>query len=66
LFAVNEGFLDDVDTKKIVSFKKEWFEYLEANLSDLEGRLNAGSALSDEDKKVLKDSLTTFKSNYFS
>ena len=65
LFAANEGLLDDVDNSKIQQFKKEWFEYQDANLSELSQRLNEGAPLSDEDKKVLKDSLTTFKTSLF-
>lgn len=66
LFAANEGLLDDVDNKSIQTFKKDWFEYFEVNLSELEAKLNDGAALSDEDKNVLKNALTTFKTNFFS
>ena len=66
LFAANEGLLDDVDNTKIQQFKKEWFEYFDANLSELAQRLNEGSALSDDDKKLLKENLETFKSSLFS
>lgn len=61
LFAVNEGFMDDVDNKNIADFKKDWFEYFGANLSDLAQRLNAGDALSDEDKEALKNAILKFK-----
>ena len=66
LFAVNEGFLDDVDNKNIVQFKKDWFEYFEANMSELESKLNSGAGLADEDKKSLTDNLTKFKTNFMS
>ena len=56
---------DDVDNTKIQKFKKEWFEYQEANLADLSQRLNEGAPLSDEDKKLLTETLTTFKSSLF-
>ena len=65
LFAANEGILDDVPNTKIAQFKKEWFEYFDSNLSDLSARLNAGSALSDEDKVALKERLENFKSSVF-
>lgn len=64
LFAANEGVLDDVENIKISKFKKEWFVYFNANFVDLAQRLNAGSALSDEDKKELADGLNTFKSTF--
>ena len=65
LFAANEGVIDDIDNNKIAQFKKEWFEYFDANMSDLAQRLNDGAALSDEDKKALKENLETFKSSLF-
>ena len=66
LFAANEGVIDDIDNNKIAQFKKEWFEYFKSNLSELESKLNSGAALSDEDKKQLRESLDTFKSSVFS
>ena len=44
--------LDDIDNNKIQRFKKEWFEYFDANMSSLADKLNAGNALSDEDKNI--------------
>ncbi len=64
LYAANEGLLDDIDNVQIGRFKKEWFVYFNANFSDLVERLNNGSALSDEDKKILTDGLTTFKTTF--
>lgn len=59
LFAANEGLLDEVDN--IVNFKKDWFDYFDANMSDLVTKLNDGGALSDEDKAALKNALEKFK-----
>lgn len=64
LFAANEGVLDDIDNSKIQKFKKDWFIYFGANMKDLSDRLNAGEALSDDDKKVLKDALESFKTTF--
>lgn len=61
LFAANEGILDEVDNKDIQIFKKDWFDYFSANLSDLAQKLNDGAALSDEDKDALKNALSKFK-----
>lgn len=60
LFAANEGFLDEVDNKSMVKYKREWFDYFEDNLPDLAKRLNEGSALSDEDKTALRNTLESF------
>ncbi len=53
LFAANEGFLDEVDNKQVNEFKAGWFEYFEANMPELDKRLNAGDKLTDEDKEAL-------------
>ncbi len=59
MFAANEGILDEVDN--IVAFKKDWFEYFDANLSELAKKLNDGAALADEDKETLKNALENLK-----
>lgn len=61
LFAANEGLLDDVENKNITTFKKDWFDYYEANLPELIGKLNDGGALTDEDKEALKAAILKFK-----
>lgn len=59
LYAANEGLLDEVTD--IVNFKKDWFDYFNANLTDLVKKLNDGDALSDEDKDALNNALAKFK-----
>ena len=61
LFAANEGLLDEVDNKEIPEFKKGWFDYFNANMSDLVKKLNDGEGLSDEDKQALTSALNKFK-----
>lgn len=60
LFAANEGFLDEVDNKKIIEYKTGWFEYFEANMPELNKALNEGAKLSDEDKEALKSKLEAY------
>ena len=64
LFAANEGILDDIPNTDITRFKKEWFVHLKSKLNELSDRLNEGSALSDEDKQVLKDAFEAFKKTF--
>ena len=64
LFAANNGLLDDVANNNVAKFKKEWFAYLNSNLSDLATRINDGSALSDVDKEQLKSALENFKRTF--
>lgn len=61
LFAANEGLLDDIDNKNILNFKKDWFDYYNANLPELVQKLNDGGALTDEDKETLKTTIEKFK-----
>jgi F-type H+-transporting ATPase subunit alpha len=60
LFAANEGFLDEVDNKKVQEYKAGWFEYFEANMPELDKRLNEGDKLSDEDKEALRAQLEAY------
>ena len=60
LFAANEGYLDEIDNKKIQEYKAGWFEYFEANMPELDKRLNEGDKLSDEDKVALRAQLDAY------
>ena len=64
LFAANEGILDDVPNTDINKFKKEWFAYLNTNLSELVAKLNEGAKLEDSDKTELKEALNKFKKTF--
>lgn len=64
LFAANEGILDDVPNTDINKFKKEWFAYLNTNLSELVAKLNDGAKLEDSDKTELKEALNKFKKTF--
>ena len=60
LFAANEGFLDEIDNKKVSEYKTGWFEYFEANMPELNKALNEGAKLSDEDIEALKAQLEAY------
>ena len=64
LFAANEGYLDEIDNKSIVKFKREWFDHFEANMAELIDRLNAGAKLEDDDKEALKQQLQSFLNTF--
>ena len=64
LFAANEGLLDDIANTEIAKFKKDWFVFFNANMQELVERLNAGSALSDDDKTALRTNLENFKKTF--
>ena len=60
LFAANEGFLDEVDNKKVTEFKNGWFDFFSANMADLERKLNEGEKLTDEDMNALRGQLEAY------
>ena len=60
LFAANEGYLDEIDNKKIPEFKTGWFETFEAKMPDLNRALNEGAKLSDDDINALKEQLDAY------
>ncbi len=64
LFAANEGMLDEIKNVDLTKFKKEWFIYFSANLSEMSQALNEGKALSDEDKSKLKSTIEDFKKTF--
>ncbi|MFA6989902.1 MAG: F0F1 ATP synthase subunit alpha [Candidatus Gastranaerophilaceae bacterium] len=65
LFAVNTGVIDKIENHSISEFKKEWFKYLDANLSDLKDKLNRGEWLDQQGQSDLKAELEKFRDTLF-
>ncbi|NLF82906.1 MAG: F0F1 ATP synthase subunit alpha [Candidatus Gastranaerophilales bacterium] len=65
LYAVNNGYLDDIDTDRIQEFKKGWFDYLKSNICEIQNKLNAGQKMEDADIEALKAELLKFKDTMF-
>lgn len=61
LFAVNNGYLDAIESDKIQDFKAEWFNYLKSSMPELQQKLNAGEKLADKDVNNLKEELVKFR-----
>ncbi len=61
LFAVNEGFLDDVDVKKIVDFERALHSYVRANYADLLKQINESGDYNAEIEAGLRKAVETFK-----
>ena len=57
--------LSSIENKDMNKFKKDWFNYFNANLPEMAERLNNRSALSDEDKAQLAEHLDKFKISFF-
>ncbi|PAU82049.1 F0F1 ATP synthase subunit alpha [Halovibrio salipaludis] len=62
LYAANEGYLEDVDAKKIVAFEKALMDYMRTEQSELLAKINDTGELNDEIESGLKSALDKFKS----
>ncbi len=63
LFAVNEGFLDDVDTKKVVDFESALLAYVKSNHGDVLDKINSELKYDDDTAAELKRVVEDFKAN---
>ena len=63
LFAANEGYLDDVDKKKVVDFEKALHSYLLSAQAPLIDRINASGDYNAEIEQALHAALKDFKAN---
>ncbi|MES9855673.1 MAG: F0F1 ATP synthase subunit alpha [Sedimenticola sp.] len=64
LFAANEGYLDDVDTNKVVDFEAALHAYLKSNQKALSDRINESGDFNDEITQALHEALKDFKANH--
>jgi len=63
LYAANEGFLDDVDVSKVVSFEAAMHSYVRSNHADLMKKINASGDYNDEIAGEMKAALEKFKAS---
>ncbi|VAW94271.1 ATP synthase alpha chain [hydrothermal vent metagenome] len=63
LFAANEGFLKDVDVKKVVAFEAAMQAYLKANNADLIAKINDTGDYNDDIAAEMKAAIEAFKSS---
>jgi F-type H+/Na+-transporting ATPase subunit alpha len=61
LFAVDQGYLDDVEVSKVVAFEEAMQSYIKSNYSDLVDELNEKAEYNDEVKEKLDKALSDFK-----
>jgi F-type H+/Na+-transporting ATPase subunit alpha len=61
LFAVNNGFFDDIDVKKALAAERSMRDYVKANFADLANRMEEKKELSAEDEKLLKSAIEEWK-----
>ncbi|ACL74374.1 F0F1 ATP synthase subunit alpha [Thioalkalivibrio sulfidiphilus] len=64
LFAANEGYLDDVDAKKVVDFEKAMLDFLRSSKTDLLAKINEKGDYNDDIQAGMKAALDEFKAKH--
>jgi F-type H+-transporting ATPase subunit alpha len=63
LFAANEGYLNDVDVKKVVDFEAAMLADIKSNHADLLAQINETGDYNDDIAAAMKSALDNFKAN---
>ena len=64
LFAVNKGFLDDVDLKKVLPFEHGLHAYLKDKNAALLSKLENDKAMDKDAEGEMTDAITAFKKSF--
>ena len=63
LFAVNGGFFDDIDVKKVLAAEKSMRDYIKSKYADLVKRIEDTKDLSKDDEAKLNEAVKDWKAN---
>ena len=63
LFAVNNGYFDDIDVKKALAAERAMRDYVKSKYGDLVDRIESTKDLSKDDEAKLHDAIKDFKKN---
>ena len=61
LFAVNEGYIDDVEAGKVVDFESALQSFMKSEYAELINSMNESKDYSDEVQESLNQALQAFK-----
>jgi F-type H+-transporting ATPase subunit alpha len=64
LFAVNQGYLDDVPVNKVVDFEAALQTYLKSERSDLVSKIDETADYNDEVEQALHEAIKSFKASH--
>ena len=64
LFAANEGYLDDIDASKVMSFEAALQSYMKSSQAELMESINSDPSYTDEVVAKLKTACDDFKANH--
>ncbi|MDH5765444.1 MAG: F0F1 ATP synthase subunit alpha, partial [Gammaproteobacteria bacterium] len=63
LYAVDKGYMDDVEVNKILDFEAAMLSYLKSNNADLVNKINETGDFSDDIESQMKAAVEAFKAN---
>ena len=63
LYAANEGYLNDVDVKKVVDYEAAMLADMKSNHGDLINKINESGDYNDDIATEMKAALDNFKAN---
>jgi F-type H+-transporting ATPase subunit alpha len=63
LFAVNNGYFDDIDVKKALAAERSMRDYIKSKYADLVARMEEKKDLSKEDEALLHEAIKDWKKN---
>jgi F-type H+-transporting ATPase subunit alpha len=63
LFAVNNGYYDDIDVKKALSAERSMRDYIKGQYADLVNRMETSKDLSKDDEAALHEAVKDWKKN---
>ena len=63
LYALSNGFLDDVEVEKVLTFEKEFLAFMRSNHNDILSEISSSGEISDSVEVKLKESINEFKTN---
>jgi F-type H+/Na+-transporting ATPase subunit alpha len=64
LFAVNQGYLDDVDVAKVQAFEAALQSYMRSNYASVMEKINRTPDYNDEIESQLKSAIEKFKTQH--
>jgi F-type H+-transporting ATPase subunit alpha len=64
LFAVSQGFLDDISVNKVVEFERALHSYMHHHQADLIARITENPEYTEGVESGLRAALTTFKATH--
>jgi len=64
LFAVNKGYLDDIEVRDVLGFEHDLHKFLQTSNGELLKRIEDTKQLSKEDEVVLNTAIENFKKSF--